>query len=61
MLDSYIYAYNWAMISYLQSKENVDIIEKEKNGEFYYFAKGNKNLLDEVDKYLDLEKNLFQK
>lgn len=49
------------MISYLQSKENVDIIEKEKNGEFYYFAKGNKNLLDEVDKYLDLEKNLFQK
>jgi len=55
-LGSYIHAFEWAIISYLESKENVDIIEEEKNGkgEPYLF----KNLLDTLLRY---NKNIDQK
>lgn len=49
-LSSYIHAFEWAMITYLEDKNDIDIIEREKDGELYYFTGGEKNLLDEMKK-----------
>lgn len=46
-LSSYIHAIEWALISFLKEKEDVDIIQQEKNGDLYYFASGN-SILGEV-------------
>lgn len=47
-LNSYIHAIEWSLISLLDNHANIDILEREKNGEYYYFAGGGNSLLDEV-------------
>lgn len=57
-LNSYIHAIEWAAITYL--KENgKDIIEEEKNGNLYYFALGKNNILNELDKYADIDQKMM--
>lgn len=47
-MTSYIHAIEWTIISYLISAEGIDVIEQEKNGQLYSFAKGRNSLLDEL-------------
>jgi len=57
-LGSYIHAFEWAIISYLESECNRDIIEEEKKGKPYYFARGDKNLLSTL---IECKKDIDQK
>ncbi len=54
-LGSYIHAFEWAAITYLEDVEDVDIIAYEREGNFYTFAKGGQNILDELQQYVDLD------
>lgn len=53
-LNSYIHAIEWTIITYLKAEEDIDIIEREKNGNPYYFAGRNPNLIDELTNYVDI-------
>jgi len=57
-LTSYIHAIEWAIISFLASEHDVDLIEEEKDGGFYYFTGGNPNLLDKVKEYTDISQKM---
>lgn len=55
-LSSYVHAIEWAGIAYLKYTQDIDIIEREQNGESYYFANGKENsILSEVKKHADLD------
>lgn len=54
-LGSYIHALEWAAITYLEAQADLDIIERENEGEYYSFAKGENNLLDELQKHVELD------
>lgn len=60
-LSSYIHAFEWAAIAYLEAVAGLDIIEQERNGNLYYFAKGNQNLLDELEKHVDVDQKTISR
>lgn len=60
-LASYIHAIEWAAIAYLESEEGEDIIEKENDGQLYYFAKGGNNVLDELQNYVEIDQKTISK
>lgn len=53
-LSSYIHAIEWTSIAYLENK-GIDIIEAEKEGNYYNFAGGRNNILDELKNNSDLD------
>ncbi|MFC7325995.1 hypothetical protein ACFQMF_15655 [Halorubrum rutilum] len=53
-LSSYIHAIEWSSIAYLQV-EGKDIIEEEKDGNYYNFAGGRNSILDEVKERSELD------
>jgi hypothetical protein len=58
-LGSYIHAVEWAFIAYLESKQGLDIIQKEQQGGTYYnLAGGHHSLLEEVQKHVDLDQKV---
>lgn len=60
-LNSYIHAIEWGLISLLREEADFDVIEREHNGELFYFAKGAKNLLDEVKNQVGLDQKTYSK
>lgn len=54
-LGSYIHAIEWSIISYLKQNNNVDIIQREQNGQLYYFTGGQNNLLDELTSHVNID------
>lgn len=59
-LSSYIHAFEWAAIAYLETK-GIDIIEREREGDLYYFAGGNSNLLDELRQVTTIDQKTVSK
>ena len=53
-LSSYIHAIEWTIIAYLKTDE-LDIIEKEKDGTYYNLAGGRNSLLEEVNERAGLD------
>lgn len=54
-LGSYIHAIEWAFIAYLESEQDLDVIQKEQQGGVYYnLAGGHHSLLDEVTDNVNL-------
>lgn len=60
-LNSYIHGIEWAIITYLEDKEGIDIIKQENNGNYYNFAGGKNNLLDEISKYKEISQKTQSK
>lgn len=54
-LSSYIHAFEWTAITYLEAAADIDIIEEELNGNLYYFAKGEDSLLDELQQQVQID------
>lgn len=54
-LTMYIHAFEWAAITFLEAKGDLDIIEKERQGTNYYLAGGHHNLLDELDEHVEID------
>lgn len=59
-LSSYIHAFEWTAIAFLQTK-GIDIIEREMEGNYYHFAGGDSNLLDELRKVADIDQLTISK
>jgi hypothetical protein len=53
-LSSYIHAIEWMAITYLKT-EGIDIIEREKDGQYYNFAGGANSILDELKENSDID------
>lgn len=61
-LSSYIHAFEWAAIDYLEDNCGVDIISDEKeHGNYYNFAKGNNAVMDKLDEHVDLDQKNISK
>jgi hypothetical protein len=60
-LGSYIHAIEWGAITYLESEAGVDIIEDEKNGQYYNFAKGNRSILEELTDHVEIDQKTVSK
>lgn len=60
-LGSYIHSIEWVIISYLKSHSKIDIIEREQNGQLYYFARGGNSLLDELTRNAAVDQKTISK
>jgi len=60
-LSSYIHAIEWGAITTLSDDGIVDIIEQEKDGDYYYFAKGGKNILSIIEESYDIDQKTVER
>lgn len=60
-LSSYIHAFEWAAITFLEFSADQDIIEQEAEGKLYYFAKGRNNLLDELQNHVAIDQKTISR
>jgi len=60
-LTSYIHAFEWAAIAYLEHEHNIDIIQKEQDGMYYNFAGGSNNILDELTDHAEIDQKTLSK
>ncbi|MFY4816540.1 hypothetical protein ACOJIV_28295, partial [Haloarcula sp. AONF1] len=57
-ISSYIHAIEWTAITYL-NQNGLDIVENEKNGNYYNFAGGNNSMLDELKETADIDQKMI--
>ncbi len=60
-LTSYIHAFEWTAIAYLEQTTEVDIIEEEQNGNYYNFAGGHNSILAELTEHANLDQKTVSK
>ena len=60
-LGMYIHAFEWAAIAYLNSEAGINIIEREKDGQYYNFAGGQHSILDELKNHADINQTTISK
>ena len=60
-LTSYIHAFEWTAITYLENSTGIDIIEREQNGNYYNFAGGQNSILDELTEHAELDQKTVSK
>lgn len=60
-LSSYIHAIEWAAIAYLEDNCEIDIIEREKDGNLYNFAKGGNTVVSELKSNATIDQKTVSK
>lgn len=60
-LSTYIHAFEWGIIAYLENEENIDIIEQERNGTYYNLAGRSPNLLDVLADHVTLDQKTIDR
>lgn len=62
-LVMYVHAYEWSIIAYLEHSEDVNIIEREQEGQdvYYSLAGRSPSLLDELTNHLNLDQKMISR
>lgn len=54
-LSMYIHGYEWAAIAYLEEYGDLDVVERERDGEYYTLAGREPTLINELREYVDID------
>lgn len=60
-LAMYIHGFEWTIIAYLQDRESLDVVEKEREGTYYNLAGQPPNLLDVLTDYVTLDQKTIDR